>query len=75
MRLASLFLVAVGATIAGIYYSKNRATLQNSLGNKELNKEPEPYRYTEEHDDMDDRLDDSFPASDPPSWGPRDLLH
>lgn len=72
MRFASLFLIAIGATIAGVYYSQNRSA---SLGPKqgEITNKPKPKRFTDEQ--MDDRLDDSFPASDPPSWGPRDLLH
>lgn len=72
MRFASLFLIAVGATIAGIYYSKNRLD-SLALQQRETQNKTKPKKITNEQ--MDDRLDDSFPASDPPSWGPRDLLH
>ncbi|MNL08557.1 hypothetical protein D3C87_1292840 [compost metagenome] len=73
MRLVSLFLVAVGATIAGIYYSKNRSDSLIPKQDETKNKTKPIRKITSEQ--MDDRLDDSFPASDPPSWGPRDLLH
>jgi hypothetical protein len=72
MRFVSLLLMAVGASIAGVYISKNRsASLLRQDENK--NTKTKPLKISDEQ--MDDRLDDSFPASDPPSWGPRDVLH
>jgi len=76
MRLVSLFLLAVGATIASIYYSKSRSSLGEQQTTKvgKAKRKSKDYKMTND-EKMDDRLDDSFPASDSPSWGPKDLLH
>lgn len=75
MRFASLLLLAIGAAVASTYYAKNRRQVSRVIPNEQN----EDIKAKIEHvaswtdEEIDDRLDDSFPASDPPSWGSHNL--
>lgn len=59
----SLWIVGLGALAGiGIYALSEAQKRQNMLA--------EEKRRTRENKRIDSELDDSFPASDPPSWSP-----
>lgn len=76
MRFASLLLLAVGAAVASTYYAKSRKPMN---AKKIPNEQSEDIKAKLNHvtswtdEEIDDRLDDSFPASDPPSWSSHNL--
>jgi hypothetical protein len=66
MKIGSFILVAIGAFMAGAYYYENKNKI-NKPDEKPSEKLPEKDYYLSD-EMVDTELDDSFPASDPPSW-------
>lgn len=67
MKIGSFILVAIGAFMAGaLFYESKKDKLVKPETKPEL--KPESKRMTLAEDMVDTELDDSFPASDPPSW-------
>lgn len=66
MKIGSFILVAIGAFMAGAIFYENK----NKLTKPELKPEPypEPKHLNLSEEMVDTELDESFPASDPPSW-------
>jgi len=72
MKLGSFILVAIGAFMAGALYHENK---NKHLGQPENKPTPSPTKNPKSTmtERVDAESDDSFPASDPPSWTPGEL--
>lgn len=70
MRISSFIIAALGALVAGAYYYESQKRFDGE--DKEA---PTPSRkpWSTSENGMDENLDESFPASDPPSWSSGDL--
>lgn len=75
MRFASLLLLAIGAAVASTYYAKNRRPINRVSPSEQDEDIKAKLKHVESWSDreIDERLDDSFPASDPPSWSSEHL--
>jgi len=67
MKIGSFILVAIGAFVAGAYYYENKNKINKPEAKKPTEKPAEKAYYLSD-EMVDTELDDSFPASDPPSW-------
>jgi hypothetical protein len=65
MRIGSFIIAALGALAAGAYYYESHRRFE-----REEKETPTPPRkpWSMSENGMDEELDESFPASDPPSW-------